>query len=120
VPKRVRGPLDWGSYANSFAFRLVQVRRHRGLTQEALAHETGLHRNQISNLERARSNREPYISDPQLSTVYRLAVALNVPPSLLLPDVGSLLPEQSPELTDGSRVERELFDRLSGNDSADE
>ena len=74
--------------------------------QEALAHEAGLHRNQVSNLERARSNREPFISDPQLSTVYRLAVALNVPPAYLLPDINTLLPKQSPELTDGSRVER--------------
>ncbi len=112
VPERVRGSLDWGSYANSFAHRLVHVRRLRGLSQEALAHEAGLHRNQVSNLERARSNREPFISDPQLSTVYRLAVALNVPPAYLLPDINTLLPKQSPELTDGSRVERELRERL--------
>ncbi len=112
VAERVRGSLDWGSYANSFAFRLALVRRQRGLTQEALAHEAGLHRNQVSNLERARSNREPFISDPQLSTVYRLAVALGVPPSYLLPDTEAVLPEQSPELTDGSRVEKELYERL--------
>jgi len=81
-----------------------------------LAHEAGLHRNQVSNLERARSNREPFISDPQLSTVYRLAV----PPAVLLPDVESMLPEQSPELTDGSRVEAELGERLAGKPGDDE
>lgn len=120
MPRRVRGTLDWGSYANSFAFRLVQVRRQRGLSQETLAHEAGLHRNQVSNLERARSNREPFISDPQLSTVYRLAAALGVPPAVLLPDVESMLPEQSPELTDGSRVEAELGERLAGKPGDDE
>nr|WP_212763253.1 helix-turn-helix transcriptional regulator [Gordonia araii] len=114
VPERVRGSLDWGTYANSFAFRLALVRRQRGLSQEALAHKAGMHRNQVSNLERARSNREPFISDPQLSTVYRLAVALDVPPTYLLPDANGLLPEQSPELTDGSRVEKELYERLAG------
>ncbi|MFT3899393.1 MAG: helix-turn-helix transcriptional regulator [Gordonia sp. (in: high G+C Gram-positive bacteria)] len=112
MPDRVRGSLDWGTYANSFAFRLSQVRKRRGLTQEALAHEAGMHRNQVSNLERARSNREPYISDPQLSTVYRLAVALRVPPSYLLPDLDGLLDEQSAEMTAGSAVEEMLADRL--------
>ena len=93
APTQTRSLTDWSTSAL------------RGLSQEALAHEAGLHRNQVSNLERARSNREPFISDPQLSTVYRLAVALNVPPAYLLPDINTLLPKQSPELTDGSRVE---------------
>ncbi|WP_415040802.1 helix-turn-helix domain-containing protein [Gordonia sp. (in: high G+C Gram-positive bacteria)] len=82
------------------------------MTQEALANEAGMHRNQVSNLERARSNREPYVADPQLSTVYRLAIALKVPPGYLLPDLDVLLDEQSPEMTDESGVEAVLADRL--------
>jgi len=38
----------------------------------------------------------------------------------LLPDVESMLPEQSPELTDGSRVEAELGERLAGKPGDDE
>ncbi len=81
------GSLDWDTYAYSFGHRLVVIRKERGYSQEQLAERSGMHRNQISNLERGTSNREPFVSDPQLSTVYRLARALDVPPAYLLPDL---------------------------------
>lgn len=70
-----------------------------------------MHRNQISNLERNASNRDPFIADPQLSTVYRLAHALKVAPRLLLPDLDHVVRRRSPEQETRaaeSRVEAEL------------
>lgn len=80
----------------------------------------GMHRNQISNLERNTSNREPFIADPQLSTVYRLALALNVAPALLMPDSHSLVKRRSPEQATKSAhsvVETELRDMLTALDT---
>ena len=64
-----------------------------------------------SHLERNTSNREPKIADPQLSTVYRLAKALRVPPVYLLPDADSQVHRKSPEQATTaamSRVEQHL------------
>ena len=61
----------------------ANLRRHRtraGLSQERLARECGLHRTEISLLERG--GREP-----RLSTIVRLARALGVRPAALLDDV---------------------------------
>ncbi len=71
-----------------------------------------MHRNAVSNLERGTGNREPYVSDPQLSTVYRLAKALDVAPELLLPDVSMPLKTRSTEQESNkamSRIEAELY-----------
>lgn len=75
-----------------------------------------MHRNQVSNLERNHSNRDPYIADPQLSTIYRLALALSVPPAWLLPDVDRPVQRRSPEQASNtavSVVEAELERLLS-------
>ncbi len=74
-----------------------------------------MHRNQISNLERGTSNREPFVSDPQLSTVYRLARALDVPPAYLLPDLEQQVRPRSTEQASSdalSVVEMRLRDDL--------
>jgi transcriptional regulator with XRE-family HTH domain len=60
-----------------FARNLRQQRMLRGLSQEALGHAAGLHRTEVSLLERA--GREP-----RLSTIVRLARALELPPAALL------------------------------------
>lgn len=60
-----------------FARNLRQHRMRRGLSQEALGHAAGLHRTEISLLERA--GREP-----RLSTIVRLARALELPAAALL------------------------------------
>ncbi|AUH69660.1 MULTISPECIES: helix-turn-helix domain-containing protein [Gordonia] len=80
-----RGSLEWDTYAFAFGHRLVTVRKARGLSQEELAERCGLHRNAVSNLERATSNSASGIADPLMSTVYRLARALDVPPTYLMP-----------------------------------
>ena len=59
------------------------LRRHRtraGLSQERLGFACKLHRTEISLLERGER-------DPRLSTVVRIARALDLPPSALLEDV---------------------------------
>jgi len=54
-----------------FSRVLRQVRRENDLSQEALAATAGLHRNHISDLERAQKN-------PSLSTLIELADALGM------------------------------------------
>ncbi|WP_132994131.1 helix-turn-helix domain-containing protein [Gordonia zhaorongruii] len=111
VAARLSEPLEWSTFAYSFGHRLVTVRNARAMSQDELSERSGIHRNQISNLERATSNREPHVSDPKLSTVYRLARALEVPPAYLLPDLRSLVPVRSAEqasTADLSTVETRL------------
>ena len=51
--------------------RIRQARRDAGLSQDAFAWEAGIHRTHASLIERGRS-------DPRLSTLARIARALNV------------------------------------------
>jgi len=58
--------------AERFSANLRRARERRGLSQEAVAALTGLHRTEISLLERA--GREP-----RLATLIKLAAALDTP-----------------------------------------
>ncbi|SDS43431.1 helix-turn-helix domain-containing protein [Corynebacterium timonense] len=78
----------WASYGYVLAVRLKTLRRMRGLTQRRLAELSGLSRSLISNLERNHYN-SARSADPTLSTLYRIAHALHVPPAALLPGVGA-------------------------------
>ena len=60
-----------------FARNLRAQRLRRGLSQEALGEASGLHRTEVSLLERAGR-------DPRLSTISRLARALGIPAATLL------------------------------------
>lgn len=60
-----------------FATNLRRQRERNGVSQEALGFASGLHRTEISLLERA--GREP-----RLSTILRLAWALGIKPARLL------------------------------------
>lgn len=60
-----------------FAANVRKARIERGLSQEALGDSAGLHRTEISLLERA-------AREPRLSTIVRLARALKLPPAALL------------------------------------
>ena len=116
-------PLEWGTYAHSLGHRLVVIRKIRKYSQEDLAERAGLHRNQISNLERGTGNSGLRVSDPVLSTVYRLARALDVPPAYLLPDLRSPVAIRSAE--QASRIElsaievqlRDLLERQLAGDT---
>ena len=67
-----------GDLKKYFAGRLREIRKARGLSQEDLAHEAGLHRTHVSLIERSRRA-------IRLETLIRLAEALNVEPAALLP-----------------------------------
>lgn len=90
------GGIEWDTYGDSLARRLVILRKARGLSQEKLAELAGMHRNQISNIERNVSSNDG-VSDPHMSTMYRLAAALDVAPGLLLPDLDRRVVSRSPE-----------------------
>lgn len=77
--------LQWPGYGAAIGVRLRWLRRHRGLSQLRLGELAGVSLNQVSNIERNVSSRGK-TGDPHLSTLYRLARALDVPPVLLLPD----------------------------------
>jgi transcriptional regulator with XRE-family HTH domain len=68
------------SASRVFAANMRRARQRRGLSQERLAYACGLHRTEISLLERGER-------DPRLSTVVRLARALECTASSLLEDV---------------------------------
>jgi transcriptional regulator with XRE-family HTH domain len=63
-----------------FALNLRIERRAQALSQERLALRAKLHRTEVSLLERGDR-------DPRLSTIVRLARALDVPPQCLLEDI---------------------------------
>jgi transcriptional regulator with XRE-family HTH domain len=60
-----------------FAANLREIRLRRGLSQEALADLCHLHRTEVSLLERAQR-------EPRLTTIVRVAQALDVTPAELL------------------------------------
>lgn len=60
-----------------FARNLRAARQQLGVSQEALGATAGLHRTEVSLLERAKR-------DPRLETLVKLARALEIPPSALL------------------------------------
>lgn len=59
------------------AANLRRLRQATGLSQEAFAHEAGLHRTYVSDLERGARN-------PTITVVDRLAQTLKVPVGTLL------------------------------------
>lgn len=77
----------WASFGFSMSARLRSVREMRGLSQVRLAELAGVSRTLVSNLERNQYN-QSRAADPTLSTIYRLAYALRVPPAILLPAAG--------------------------------
>ncbi|MFI5505052.1 helix-turn-helix domain-containing protein [Corynebacterium kutscheri] len=81
---------QWISYGHAFAVRLRAVRTMRGLSQIRLGELSGVSRNQISNLER-NTNNDKTSADPTMSTIYKLARALHVPPVVLLPAPGEFV-----------------------------
>ncbi len=69
------------SILTDFGHRLKAIRVERGLTQEKLAELSGLHRTYVGSVERGERN----IS---LKNIHCLAIALDVPLSELLKNLG--------------------------------
>lgn len=63
-----------------FAGNIKRLRKERGLSQEGLAFESGLHRTYISGIERG-------IRNVSLDNIGVIAEALHVPPATLLMSV---------------------------------
>lgn len=90
-------PSDWGEITAEFGRRIRDLRRARGMTQEQLAQASGVSRNQIQNVEVARSNARdedgnpiPSTSNPTLDTIWSIARALDVEVTFLVArDAGS-------------------------------
>ncbi|MFY9225644.1 MAG: helix-turn-helix transcriptional regulator [Blastocatellia bacterium] len=68
---------SWLNCQSKFGNRLRQLRKEKGLSQEALAYEASLDRSYVGQVERGECN----IS---LINICKLANALNLPPSKLL------------------------------------
>ncbi|ALG84028.1 helix-turn-helix domain-containing protein [Gordonia phthalatica] len=117
MPTSDHGSLEWDTYAFAFGHRLVTLRKARGLSQEQVAERSGLHRNAVSNLERAVSNSKSGLANPELSTVYRLARALDVPPVYLIPGANTRILDRAAEQESNqslSDLERQLRGLISG------
>ena len=69
-----------GRYAIKFGQRVRRLRETRGLSQEALADAAHLHRTHISLIERGQRS-------VRIETIERLALALHVQPSLIMPRI---------------------------------
>ncbi len=67
-------------FTKRFGERLRDLRTKKGLSQEQLADVAGLHRTHISLIERNHRS-------VRLESLERLATALGVQPSILVPDI---------------------------------
>ena len=67
-------------FVRDFGNRVREIRLERGLSQEALADKAGLHRTAVSFVERA-------LRSATLETVEKLAIALEVEASDLMPKI---------------------------------
>ncbi|MEM9066066.1 MAG: helix-turn-helix transcriptional regulator [Planctomycetota bacterium] len=72
--------MSRGPFIQDFGKRVRELREAARLSQEDLAFEAGLHRTAISHIEQATRS-------STLETVEKLARALNVQPSELIPKI---------------------------------
>ncbi len=63
-------------FLTDFGKRLAELRNKKGITQEALAGDAGLHRTYIGFIEQGKR-------DPTIGNIYRIAKALGVSPKEL-------------------------------------
>lgn len=105
----------WKPYALDLGQRVRLLRAMRGLTQTRLAEISGVSRSLISNLERNDYNGQR-AADPTLSTLYRLAAALYVPPAVLLPSAGEVFEGHYPATN--SEVEFAMYWPRAPRDTA--
>jgi transcriptional regulator with XRE-family HTH domain len=68
-----------------FAQNVSLARKRQHLTQEEVSHRSGIHVTEVSRIERG-------LRDPRVTTLVRLADALEVSPAVLLNGVAPILP----------------------------
>lgn len=91
--------LEWETYAAALAHRAKELRKRLGITQDVLAERTGISRNLIQNIERGHATGDPGTpTNPALKTLYALSYGLEVPPAVLLPDLGRKVQRRSPSV----------------------
>ena len=67
-------------FVRQFGVRVREMRENRGLSQERLADDAGLHRTHISLIERGQRS-------ARLDTIESLSIALKIQPAELMPAV---------------------------------
>ncbi|MEJ4097686.1 helix-turn-helix transcriptional regulator [Corynebacterium bovis] len=97
--------FPWDELSADMAERLRELRLRAGLTQAELADLSGVTRNHISGLE-AGPRQDGRCVDPRLSTLYRLAAALGVPPAAVFPLPGSMIDPDAVTTVPGRRRPR--------------
>lgn len=83
MEKQHSNELEDGSLEKLFGKALQKLRKEKGLSQEKLSFESGVHRTYISLLERGKRC-------PSLKTIFQLSKALAVEPADLLERVQKL------------------------------
>jgi len=78
------------SVEEAFGRVLQQLRKDKGLSQEALGFESGYHRTYISLLERGKKS-------PSLKTIFQIATALHVEPSEIVERLQELCTDVPPK-----------------------
>jgi transcriptional regulator with XRE-family HTH domain len=68
-----------------FAQNVSRARKQKHLTQEEVSHRSGIHVTEVSRIERG-------LRDPRVTTLLRLADALEVTPATLLKGVEPIRP----------------------------
>jgi len=84
---------SWGVFVRELGVRQNRAHTDAGLSQERLAHMAGLTRYHYQQLEKGES-RPGHPANPSLRNTLVLAQALGV-------ELGDLLPESLPDLTEG-------------------
>lgn len=71
--------MEKSQFVKDFGKKVQKLREEQGISQEAFAHKAGLHRTAISMIETSKRS-------STLETIEKLARALEVPASALMPD----------------------------------
>jgi transcriptional regulator with XRE-family HTH domain len=77
MPKEAKNTELEGKFRRQLGDRIRSLRKQKGINQDDFAHLAGIHRTHVGMLENARI-------DPKLSTLLRVAHALEIPMSELL------------------------------------
>ncbi len=80
----------------AFGKAVLALRQQRGVSQERLAFDSGLHRTYISLVERG-------LRSPKLGTIFRLAEVLAVEPAELVARTQTILRSAPPSLAEQVR-----------------